>query len=177
MFVVEAVGLQGTEDYSAIAAVLNAKPTVPNPAPQGTVKRPYYMLELFSLMAQTEKFNLMGVDNNFRQWAHSLGPDFPGIDSLLRLIAVLTKDASGEKSFIQALKEIVATQSKDNLLALADVLYYASLIGLTTRAAIATYADQTMPDPAYQATVTQMSLAELMGLSVVDEFVIQEALN
>ncbi len=153
---------------------------VVNPQPQPQVQKPYSLQEVYDLLSTAEKIAFTGTNLPFLDWAHQQlnTPGYTAQTEMLLLIGALLHSVVGDKKIPAVIAELINAQSKELLLALIKVLEVANLIGSETVAKLTDYANATIGDPKWKATVlTGPSFAQSIGAPMLSLPDVQDILN
>ncbi len=142
----------GMTDYEAIAAVLNAQPTIDNPDAAEQVLRPLSLEDVFGVIASLDNAETeMPKLANLPDWAYQ------------GAVAAMAERTS---------------QSIDNwLVTVSKICGFAPSTVQAMAAAKATLMAEKIADPRWSATVAGPSIAAAAGLPVVTSAQVQAALN
>ncbi len=149
-----------------ILSKLRQPTVISNPRPRGEVQKPYSLPEIYALLTQQEKINFLGTNLPFADWAHQQlsTSNYSAQVEMLALVEALLSSVVGDKKIPLVVAELINMQSKDLLLSLIKVMEAATLVSPETAAKLTGYANATIPDPTWKATVpTGPSFADSIG--------------
>jgi hypothetical protein len=166
------------QEYEAIAAQLNHTPMVANPVPAGFVQHTYDIAELLALLQPTELTSVLDISTQvFVTWINTQlkQESFSAKFSAINLLAALAKTATGTRTVLDSIGELVNRQDRSLLTALVSVLNASGIISSNTKTVMVVYFGQTISDPNYEAQVPGKSLGESLGLPLLTAYDVQEA--
>jgi hypothetical protein len=166
------------QEYEVIAAQLNHTPMVANLVPAKFVQRTYDITELLALLQPTELTSVLDISTQvFVTWINTQlkRESFSAKFSAINLLAALAKTATGTRTVLDSIGELVNRQDRSLLTALVSVLNASGVISSNTKTVLVEYLGQTMSDPNYEAQIPGLSLGESLGLPLLTAYDVQEA--
>lgn len=163
-----------------IAEYLNARAisTIDNPEPHGQVLPEFQVSDVFYVLTRSERgfFSNAPSLNEYLQTAYA---DEAIDENLINPLALgFVDQATGSLPLLAAAKNIVATQDREALGALAQLMVARGDLSTDSMTAITTMLSTTIPDPAWTPTVEviEPSILEAAGLPPVTPIEVQMAL-
>lgn len=168
------------QDYPALAALLNARPDVPNPEPRGLVPDlPGSLAEILAILTPAERAAVVQADSiqdlAVRAW--TAGQDPVELQVVVAWIAV-SPAVEFETVTVQKLADVLLDAGAlDVLAALVAVVAADPGLSAETVAALSARLAQTIPDPSWTETVAGDSRATSLNLPTITSVDVQSALN
>jgi hypothetical protein len=173
------------QDYPAIARLVNARPTLPNPLPQGNIAKRLEWSEVLLTLTVAERLALYERPALLTEFRAVVGGNRPVAEKEAEVV-VRAVDLDVEPQPAPSLLSRIFGRS--STLATADVEPAAesavdavtpivkALLTESSKLALDALLKQTQPDPSWSPTVYGQSRGDVLGLGVVNEHDVQAAL-